>query len=127
MSDNSSSRPTPSDDFHVTVQLPFGDGLAELPLFPFTRRGIVIDEGVAEQIAGGPRALELAGGLHQGARQLPLRRMLLLVAVALDRLAGIDLVRDAPKARSDGRGKRQVRVRVGRGNAIFDPRRFRRA
>src|SRR5436305_14019649 len=108
MSDNSSCQPKPSDDFHVTVELPFRDGLADLPLFPFTRCRIVIDEGSAEQFACGLRAFELAGGLHQGTRQLPLGRMLLVVAVALDRLAGIDLVLDAPQARADGRRERQV-------------------
>src|SRR6266508_3785848 len=113
--DSSNYRPKieASDDFHVAVELPLGDGLAELTLFPFAGCRIVIDEGVAEQLARRRRRLETSGGLHQGTRQLRLVRMLDLVGVALDGLAGIDLVLDAPQARADGRGQRQVGVRIG--------------
>src|SRR5262249_52135223 len=49
-----------SDDFHVAVELPLGDGLAELPLFPFARCRKMIDEGVAEQIARRLRSVQPA-------------------------------------------------------------------
>ena len=62
---------TLSDDLHIAVEFPFGDGLAELPFFPFARRRIVIDEGVAEQVARRLGALQPAGRFHQRARQLP--------------------------------------------------------
>src|SRR4029450_12421303 len=81
-----------SDDFHVAVEFPIGDGLAELPLLPFACCRIVIDEAVAEQIACRLRRLEPACRLHGRARQLPRRGMFDLVGVALDRLAGVDLV-----------------------------------
>src|SRR6185437_9956751 len=52
--------------------------------------------------------------------------MLLLVAAAGDRLARIGLVLDAPQARAHRGSKRKIRVRIGRGDAVLDARRFRR-
>ncbi len=58
----------PSDDFHVAVEFPVRDGLAELPLFPFACCRIVIDEGVAEQFARRLGGFQPPGRLHQRAR-----------------------------------------------------------
>ena len=58
----------------------------------------MIHESIAEQIARRLRGFQTPRRLHQRARQLRLGRMFLVVGVALDRLARIDLVFDTPQA-----------------------------
>ena len=64
-----------SDDLEIARQLPIGDRLAEFALLPFAGRGVVVDEGIAEQGAAGRRGLEALRRLPQGARQRALRRI----------------------------------------------------
>src|ERR1700680_135538 len=58
-----------SYDLEVALQLPIGDCVEPLPPFPVPGRGEVIDEVVAEPVAGGLRVPENARGLDQGARR----------------------------------------------------------
>ncbi len=51
-SPGASRRTAMSDDFKIALHLPVGDRVEPLPPFPLARRRIVIDEIVAEPIAG---------------------------------------------------------------------------
>ena len=108
------------DDLEIAIHLPVGDGLAEFAFLPFARRGVMVDERIAEQLARRPRRLEALRGIPQGARQLTFGRMLLFVGVAFDRLVRLDAMLDAPETRADRRGERDIRIDVGGGDSIFD-------
>src|ERR1700682_2943451 len=56
-------------DLEVTLQLPIGDCIKPLPPFPLARRREVIDEVVAEPVAGELRVPENTRGLDQRARR----------------------------------------------------------
>src|SRR5882757_10622034 len=109
-----------SDDFKIAVHFPVSDRLAEFALLPFPGRGVVVDERVAEQLARRPGRLEALRRIPEGARQLAPSRLLFLVGVACDRFVGLDAMFDAPEARSDRCGERDIRIDVGRGDPILD-------
>lgn len=107
------------NNLKIPLHLPVGDGAAELAFFPFAGRGVVVDEGVAEDGARGLRRLEHAGRVHQGARQVEAFGEGLVVGVALDRRVGLDPVLDAPEPGADAGGQGQIGVGVGGGDAEF--------
>src|SRR4051812_6931991 len=116
-----------SDNLEVARELPIGDVLAELALFPFPCRREMLDEGVVEERARDFRLLEPLRGLPEGTRQVEMGRKLELVRISRDGCVGLDLVLDAPEPAPQGRGERDIGVRVGCGDAVLDPLRARAA
>src|SRR6201997_4763879 len=57
-----------ADDFEIALQFPVGHAGEPLPPFPLARGGEVIDEIVAEPVAGELRVPEVARGFDQRAR-----------------------------------------------------------
>src|SRR6185436_15102441 len=72
-----------SDDLEVPLQFPIRDGVLPLPVFPFARRGVVVDELVAEPVAREVGALEDARRLRERAGRA--RDVLAALVGALDR------------------------------------------
>src|SRR5262249_530443 len=116
-----------SDDLEVACELPVRNVFAELALFPFARRGVVVDERVAEQRASRLRTLKALGGFpeRRGQAEIGIRRH--RIGVAGDALGRLGLVLDPPEAAAKRGGKRDIGVRVSGGDAVFDPLRARRA
>src|SRR5580658_6982757 len=109
-----------SNDFKVSGELPIGDRLAELPLFPLPGGGVMLDELLAKKGSSRLRREQALGGLEQSRRQAPMRRMLAVVGVALDRRVGLDTILDAPQPGSDRGRQRDVRVDIRGRNAVLD-------
>ena len=95
-----------SDDLEVAREFPVRDVLAELPLFPFARRGEVLDEGVAERARAPPSKPSGAARPPTSVRGSAERSgNLLVVRVAVDQRLRLDLVLDAPQTRAERRGE----------------------
>src|SRR4051794_25345208 len=94
----------PSDDLEIALELPVGDRLLRFALLPFAGRGVVLDEGVAEERAGRLRALEALRRVPEGRRQPDRFLMLLVVGVPLDRRPELESLLDAPEAGAERRG-----------------------
>src|SRR5215471_10304176 len=111
--------PPRSDPLEVPDQFPVGDGLVERLLLEATVMQVVLDHAGTERLARdlGPR--ELVERLAQRLRHLRERRV--LVGVALVERRALELPGDAVEARRDRRGEREIRVRVGAGDAVLHP------
>ena len=70
---------------------------------------MVLDEVVAEQGSRGLGRGQAFGSLIQGRGQAPVRRMLAVVRVALDRGIGLDTMLDTPEPGADRGGERNGR------------------
>src|ERR1700722_13175489 len=109
-----------SNDFKVSGEFPIGDRLTEFPLFPLPGRGVMLDELVAKKLSSGLRRKQAFGGLEQSRRQAPMRRMLAVVGIAIDRCIGLDAVLDPPQPGSNRGRQRDVRIDIGGRNAVLD-------
>ena len=85
------------DDLEVALQLPVGDRLAKLSLFPLAGGCEVIHKGVSEQGAGGGRALEGLSGIPEAARQGRLGGKVLGVGVPLNAWPQFELLLDTQR------------------------------
>src|SRR5689334_22142373 len=69
------------DDLEIAGELPVGDGFAGLPLFPFARRGVMVNESIAEKLARCLRRFKPPGGFPERPRQSALLRVLYRIGV----------------------------------------------
>src|SRR5262245_38046586 len=91
-----------------------GDDLVEEPLLRARVVQVVVDDLVAERGARHRSRLERGRRLAQARREA---RDVGLVRVALERRLELEALLDAVQARGEQRGEREVRVRVGAGDA----------
>src|SRR4051794_18398400 len=107
----------PLDDLEVALELPPGHGLLELPALPVAGADVVVDELLAEELS---RLLRLRELLRRRAERAGEGLRLRVVAVPRSLRRQGELLFDAVEAGGDRGGHRDVRVHVGRGEAVFD-------
>ena len=86
-----------------------------------TSRGVVLDEGRAEQLAGRRAALEAVGGLDEVARECGPAVGSAAVSRRNDRRRRVEAFLDPPERRAEEHGQAVVRARVGARDPQLQP------